>query len=160
MAKRSMELGQKAPELGLENQDRKEVRLEDLLGQWVVLYFYPKDNTPGCTTEACEFTDRLGDFEKLNARVVGVSPDLPESHRKFREKHGLKLDLLSDPGHEVMEEYGAWGQKLMYGRKATGVIRSTVVLDPKGMVRWHWARVRVAGHAEQVRKKLAELQSA
>jgi peroxiredoxin Q/BCP len=150
-------VGRKAPAFTLPDHTGKTVSLATLAGRWVVLYFYPKDDTPGCTTEACEFTDSLKDFEGLEAVVLGCSPDTPESHRKFIAKHGLKVDLLSDSGHRVMERYGAWGQKVMYGRTSQGVIRSTVLIAPDGTVAHHWSHVKAAGHAEKVRQKLAEL---
>lgn len=147
----------KAPAFVLRNESGASVSLGDLAGQWVILYFYPKDDTPGCTTEACEFTASAPAFGRLDAVVLGVSPDSPESHQKFRKKHALKISLLSDPTHEMTEAYGAWGEKSMYGRKYMGVLRSTVLIDPKGRVAFHWPNVKPAGHAEEVRVKLAEL---
>lgn len=157
MATQALKIGGKAPAFTLANQDGKKVALKDLLGQWLVVYFYPKDDTPGCTKEACEFTSHLGQFGKLQARVIGVSPDSPESHQKFIKKHRLEIDLLSDPDHRVLEKYGAWGEKSMYGKKYEGVIRSTVVIDPKGRIAHRWEKVKPAGHATQVRQKLDEL---
>ena len=157
MAETALNIGNKAPAFTLLNQDDAKVALQDLAGQWVVLYFYPKDDTPGCTTEACEFTSQHPKFGKLGATVIGVSPDAPESHRKFIAKHKLKVQLLSDPEHKMLAKYGAWGEKRNYGRTYEGVIRSTVVIDPQGKVAAHWATVKAAGHAEQVRQKLAEL---
>lgn len=159
MAK-EIEVGKKAPGFALKNQDDVTVKLADLKGGWVILYFYPKDSTPGCTTEACEFTTSIKDFERLDARVLGCSPDSTESHRKFIAKYKLKVSLLSDPDHSVMNAYGAWGEKTLYGRKFVGVIRSTVIINPDGKVAHHFARVKTAGHAEQVRAKLAELRTA
>ena len=150
-------IGAKAPGFTLLDQDEKKVSLASLSGRWVVLYFYPKDDTPGCTTEACEFTDGLSAFEGLDAVVLGCSPDTPASHRKFIAKHGLKVRLLSDPEHSVMAAYGAWGEKSMYGKKVTGVIRSTVLIDPQGRVVHLWPNVKAAGHAEKVRETLAGL---
>ena len=152
-------VGKKAPEFTSKDQDDKAVKLSDLRGQWVVLYFYPKDDTPGCTTEACDFTAGLKDFEKLEAVVLGCSPDSPESHRKFIAKYKLKVRLLSDPDHTVLEKYGAWGEKNMYGKVSMGVIRSTVVIDPDGKVAAHWPKVRADGHADAVKDKLRELRS-
>ena len=152
-----IEAGKKAPAFTLQDQNGTKVSLTSLAGQWVVLYFYPKDDTPGCTVEACEFTSGLPKFEKMDAAILGCSRDTPESHRKFIEKYKLKIKLLSDPEHEVMEKYGAWGEKNNYGKKTMGVIRSTVLIDPAGKVAHHWATVKAAGHAEQVRAKLAEL---
>jgi len=153
----AISVGKKAPTFTLQDENGTKVKLSDSAGQWVVLYFYPKDDTPGCTVEACEFTSGLSGFEKLDATVFGCSPDSPESHRKFIAKHKLKIKLLSDPDHAVMEKYGAWGEKNNYGKKTLGVIRSTVIIDPAGKVAHHWATVKAAGHAEDVRGKLAEL---
>jgi len=157
MAKAAITVGRRAPEFALPDQDGKPVKLSRLAGRWVVLYFYPKDDTPGCTTEACEFTDGIRAFEGLDVVVLGCSADTPESHRKFIAKHGLKVALLSDADRSVMKTYGAWGEKTMYGRTSMGVIRSTVVIDPNGVVAHHWPNVKAAGHAEKVRAKLAEL---
>ena len=157
MAGSTTKLGSKAPTFALPDQDGKQVALADLAGNWVVLYFYPKDDTPGCTTEACEFTNGIKAFEKLDAVVLGCSADTPESHRKFVAKHGLKVTLLSDVDRAVMKTYGAWGEKSMYGRTTMGLIRSTVLIDPQGKVAFHWPNVKAAGHAEKVREKLAEL---
>jgi peroxiredoxin Q/BCP len=153
----TIEVGKKAPAFTLQDENGTKVSLSSLAGQWVVLYFYPKDDTPGCTVEACEFTTGLPTFDKLDAAVFGCSRDTPESHRKFIAKYKLKIKLLSDPEHAVMEKYGAWGEKNNYGKKTMGVIRSTVLIDPAGKVAHHWATVKAAGHAEQVRAKLAEL---
>ena len=152
-----IEVGKPAPKFTLHDEDGAAVRLSDLAGQWVVLYFYPKDDTPGCTVEACEFTSGLAGFAKLRAAVLGCSRDSPESHRRFIAKHKLKVRLLSDPDHTAMEAYGAWGEKSNYGKKTLGVIRSTVLIDPKGRVAYHWPTVKAAGHAEAVHTKLAEL---
>jgi thioredoxin-dependent peroxiredoxin len=141
----------------LPDQDGKTRKLSEFRGKWVVLYFYPKDDTPGCTVQACEFTEGVRGFTKLDAVVLGCSGDSPESHRKFIAKHGLKITLLSDPEHETMSAYGAWGDKVLYGRKFKGVIRSTVIIDPKGLVAHHWKKVQSKGHAESVRQKLEAL---
>ena len=155
----SLAVGKKAPDFAVKNQDDQVIRLRDLRGRWVVLYFYPKDDTPGCTVEACDFTGGLKAFEKLNATVLGCSPDSTESHRRFIAKYKLKIDLLSDPDHEVLLPYGAWGEKNMYGRVTQGVLRSTVIIDPEGKVARHWARVSAKGHAEAVREALKTLQA-
>ena len=152
-----IEIGKKAPAFTLKNQDDEDVRLVDREGRWVVLYFYPRDDTPGCTTEACDFTGGIDGFTGFDAEVLGCSPDDPASHRRFIDKHGLKVTLLSDPDHKVMEKYGAWGEKTMYGRTSQGVIRSTVLIDPAGRVAHHWPRVRARGHAAKVLEKLEEL---
>ena len=159
VAKQTIKIGNRAPTFTLTDAQGNDVSLQDHLGKWVVLYFYPRDDTPGCTTEACEFSADVGQFEGLNATVVGVSPDSPQSHQKFITRHGLKVGLLSDPDHAVMNKYGAWGEKNMYGRKTEGVIRSTVLIDPEGRVRAHWPKVRAAGHAKAVADRLAELQA-
>jgi peroxiredoxin Q/BCP len=152
-----IEVGQKAPDFCLKNQDENEICLKDLRGKWVVLYFYPKDNTPGCSTEAMDFTQALKDFEKLDAVILGVSADSCESHRKFIEKKGLKITLLCDESKEVIKKYGAWGVKKMYGKEYEGVIRTTVLIDPEGKVAYIWPKVRVKGHIEKVKEKLKEL---
>jgi peroxiredoxin Q/BCP len=153
-----IEVGKKAPPFKLPDQDGKTVTLDEYAGRWVVLYFYPKDDTPGCTIEACDFTQGLKGFEKLSAVVLGCSADSPESHRKFIAKYDLKIRLLSDADHKVMEKYAAWGEKNMYGKISMGVIRSTVIVDPTGKVAHHWKKVQAKGHAEKVAEKLRELQ--
>jgi peroxiredoxin Q/BCP len=150
-------VGKKAPDFSLKDQDDKTTKLSEYKGKWVVLYFYPKDDTPGCTVEACDFTAGLKDFEKLDAVVLGCSPDAPESHRKFIAKYKLKIRLLSDPEHVALEKYGAWGEKNMYGKISMGVIRSTAIIDPDGKVARHWPKVRAEGHADEVRAALKEL---
>ena len=157
MAGTGVEVGKRAPAFELPDQDDENVSLKDLAGQWVVLYFYPKDDTPGCTTEACEFTSGIRQFHDLDAVVLGVSPDGPASHRKFIEKHQLKVRLLSDPDHKVMEAYGAWGVKQMNGKETVGAIRSTALIDPDGNIARHWPKVKAEGHAEEVSGALAEL---
>lgn len=154
-----IEPGQKAPPFTLPDENGREISLDDFPGRWVVLYFYPKDDTSGCTVQACDFTAGLKGFEKLDAVVLGCSPDSPEAHRKFIAKHKLKVKLLSDPEHKVMERYGAWGKKIMYGLARQGVIRSTVIIDPQGRVAHHWKRVQAKGHAEKVREKLEALRA-
>ena len=157
---RKMEPGSTPPAFSLPDQDGKTVKLSDYKGKWLVLYFYPNDDTPGCTTEACDFTNGLKDFEKLDAAVVGCSPNTIESHQKFIAKYKLKVRLLSDPEHKAMAAYGAWGDKVLYGKKTIGVIRSTVIVGPNGKVAYHWATVKAAGHADVVREKLKELRAA
>jgi peroxiredoxin Q/BCP len=153
----TLEVGKKAPAFTLQDETGAKIKLADLAGQWVVLYFYPKDDTPGCTVEACEFTSGLSGFQKLDATVLGCSRDSAESHRKFIAKYKLKVKLLSDPDHAVMEKYGAWGEKSNYGKKTVGVVRSTVLINPEGKVAYHWPTVKADGHAEKVRTKLDEL---
>ncbi len=153
-----LKTGSKAPAFSLKNQDDKVTTLGDFGGKWLVLYFYPKDDTPGCTVEACEFTDQLPKFGKVDAQVVGVSPDSPESHRKFIKKKNLKITLLADEGNKVCETYGVWQEKSMYGRKFMGVVRSTFLIDPEGRLAHIFEKVKAEGHAETVRAKIAELQ--
>jgi peroxiredoxin Q/BCP len=153
-----LEAGTAAPAFTLPDQDGKPVALNDLKGRWVVLYFYPKDDTPGCTVEACEFTAAMPEFRGLDAEVFGCSADGASAHLKFIAKHKLGIRLLTDADKKVMKTYGAFGKKMMYGKQVEGVIRSTVLIAPDGSVAHHWATVKAAGHAEQVRSKLAELQ--
>jgi thioredoxin-dependent peroxiredoxin len=156
----TIDVGSKAPAFVLKDEDGQTVRLTGYKGRWLVLYFYPKADTPGCTTEACEFSERFPKFEGLLAAVIGISPDEPPALRKFSDKHKLRIRLLSDPSHATLEAYGAWGEKNMYGKKVTGVLRSTVIVDPQGRIAHRWTNVRAAGHAEAVRAKLAELVAA
>jgi thioredoxin-dependent peroxiredoxin len=142
--------GTPAPSFQLESSEGGQVSLESLDGKTAVLYFYPRDNTPGCTIEAQEFRDLLSEFRAAGAEVFGVSRDSISSHCKFRDKYGLTFPLLSDPEGATMERYQAWGEKVMYGKKVTGVIRSTVVIDPQGKIARHWAKVTVKGHAAKV----------
>lgn len=157
-AKGSLFVGQVAPAFELPDQDDQPVSLQGLRGKWVVLYFYPADDTPGCTCQATEFTQLLQQFCQMNALIYGVSTDSPESHRQFIEKYELDLNLLSDHPHAVMEHYGAWITTtlgdLVYGQ----VHRTTFIIDPEGVIRHHWPEVYPEGHAERVRDKLAELQ--
>jgi len=146
-----------APEFCLKNEDGKEVCLEDFRGKWVVLYFYPKDNTPGCTREAQDFSEKLEEFEKLGAVVLGVSPDSVRSHKRFKEKKGLKVTLLSDEEKKVVETYGVWQKKKVCGRECYGVVRTTYLIDPEGKVAEVWEKVKVKGHVDAVLEKLKEL---
>jgi len=147
--------GKAAPAFTLADAQGKKVSLGDLAGKDVVLYFYPKDDTPGCTKEACGFRDRWDALRKLGVVVLGVSGDDAASHQKFIGKYKLPFSLLSDPGHKMMEKYGAYGEKMMYGKKVTGVIRSTVWIGPDGKVKKHWAKVAKAEtHPEQVLEAL------
>ena len=149
-----VEEGKLAPDFELPADDGSTVKLSELRGSTVVLYFYPKDDTPGCTTQACDFRDNLGRIQSQDAVVLGVSPDSVESHRRFKEKHGLNFPLLADAENEVAEAYGVWKEKSMYGRKFWGVERSTFLIDPEGRVRKEWRRVKPKGHAEAVSELL------
>ncbi|MEW5743575.1 MAG: thioredoxin-dependent thiol peroxidase [Myxococcota bacterium] len=145
-----IEEGKKAPAFTLKNQAGKPVKLSDFAGKQVVLYFYPKDDTPGCTKEACDFRDGYAKLKKAGAVVLGVSPDDEKRHTKFREKYALPFDLLADVDHEVAEKYGAWGEKSLYGRKFMGIIRSTFLIGADGKVKKVWPKVKVDGHADDV----------
>ena len=153
-----VEVGDIAPDFCLPMAADREFCLKDREKGWLVLYFYPKDNTSGCTREAVDFTLHQPDFRKLGAEVVGISRDSPASHEKFAAKHGLGVKLLSDPDHLVTEAYGAWALKKMYGKESFGVIRSTFLIDPEGRVAYIWRRVKVDGHANAVIERLQKLQ--
>ena len=152
-----IEEGSKAPDFTLPTHDGTKLKLSSLRGQPVVLYFYPKDDTPGCTREACGFRDAKGKLAKHDAVVLGVSPDGPESHAKFRTKFRLPFTLLCDVEHAVAEKFGAWREKNMYGKKSMGIARSTFVIDADGRVAAVFKAVKVDGHAEQVLAALAGL---
>jgi thioredoxin-dependent peroxiredoxin len=145
-----IEEGKAAPAFTLQSDSGDKVRLSELKGKPVVLYFYPKDDTPGCTTEACAFRDRRAEIMALGAQVLGISPDTVESHAKFRDKYQLNFPLLADPDHAVAEKYGAWREKNMYGKKSMGIQRSTFLIDARGKVAKVWPRVSVDGHDQQV----------
>ena len=151
--------GQKAPGFRLSSAEGGSVALEDFRGKPVVLYFYPKDDTPGCTREACAFRDQYAQIGKTGAVVLGVSPDSVSSHEKFRDKYRLSFPLLSDPDKQVAKKFGAYGEKTLYGKKVVGMIRSTFVIDGAGVVRKVFPKVRVDGHAEQVLETLRALGS-
>ena len=153
-----IKIGDKAPDFCLEDPDRGKICLTDLEGKWVVLYFYPKDNTKGCTLEALEFTAAEDEFKEKNAVILAVSPDSLKSHSNFREKHELSINLLSDSGKETLEAYGVWQKKKMYGREYMGVVRSTFIIDADGKIAHIWTKVKVAGHVDDVMEKLTELQ--
>lgn len=149
----------KAPEFCLPNQDDVEICLRDLKGKWIVLYFYPKDSTPGCTTEACEFTEAVGDFSELDAIIIGVSADSTKRHRNFIEKQNLGITLLSDESTSMMQEYGVWQLKKNYGKEYMGIARSTFIINPEGIVKAVFENVRVKDHVAKVQDKLKELQA-
>jgi peroxiredoxin Q/BCP len=150
-----LEVGATAPAFTLPDQDGKPVKLSSFKGQQVIVYFYPADDTPGCTKEACQFNDLLSQFSGLSADVIGISRDGADSHQKFRQKYGLTFELLSDPDQSVMESYGAWGEKTLYGKTSMGVIRSTFLVDADGKIERAWYNVKADGHAEKVLEALA-----
>ena len=146
-----VEEGKAAPLFTLKDQHGEKVALKDFRGRDVIVYFYPKDDTPGCTKEACGFRDHWKQLHKTDTVVLGISPDDAQAHSRFIEKYKLPFSLLSDPDKKVMAKYGAWGEKMMYGKKVIGVIRSTVWIDPKGKVVKHWRKVpRAADHPDKV----------
>lgn len=155
---KELKIGDKAPDFQLINQDEKEISLSQYKGQWIILYFYPRDNTPGCTTEALDFSTELEVFKKLNAVVLGVSPDTVQSHCKFIEKHKLDLTLLSDLNKAVLSKFNVWQLKKMYGKEAMGVVRTTYLIDPAGKIAYIWTKVKVKDHVQEVKDKLMELQ--
>jgi len=159
MSEQTLELkvGVEAPKFCLPDKDNKEVCLEDFVGKYIILYFYPKDNIPGCTTEAIGFTGILPDLQKLDANVIGVSPDSPESHAKFIEKKNLKVTLLSDVDKKVIKDYGKWGKKKFKGNEYMGVIRSTFLIDPEGKIIYIWPKVSVKGHPKEVKRVLEDI---
>lgn len=149
--------GDRAPAFTLVDQDGEKVKLTDQRGKRVVVYFYPKADTPGCTTQACSLRDAMADLKKLDAVVLGISPDQPEKQKKFDDKHGLGFPLLSDPEHKVADKYGAWGEKSMYGRKYEGIIRSAFVVDEKGKVAAAFPKISPKDTVPKVTKALEEL---
>jgi len=151
-----LEVGKKAPDFSLLNQDEKKISLKDYVGQKVVLYFYPKDDTSGCTKEACSFSDDLPKFSKIDAVILGVSPDSVKSHKKFSEKYKLKFDLLADDEKNVVEKYGVWKEKSMYGRKYMGVERTTFIIDEKGKIKKIFNKVKVDAHNKEVLEALKD----
>jgi peroxiredoxin Q/BCP len=152
-----IEAGERAPAFSLTADDGSKVRLADLKGQPVVVYFYPRDDTPGCTREACAFRDQQAELKKLGAQLLGISADNTESHGKFRDKYRLNFPLLSDPDPAVAEKYGAWREKNMYGKKSLGIQRSTFLVDADGKIAKVWKAVKVDGHDGQVVAALEEL---
>jgi thioredoxin-dependent peroxiredoxin len=153
-----LEVGDRAPEFELADQHGTVHRLDGYRGRWLVVYFYPKDDTPGCTAEACSFRDARSDLDALGAAVLGVSADDAAAHRRFAEKHGLSFPLLIDPDKSMLEAYGAWVEKQRFGKRHLGVQRITYLIDPEGVVARVWPRVRAEGHADEVRAALTELQ--
>lgn len=155
-----LEIGDKAPSFTLPQTADKDVSLSDYKGRYVVLYFYPKDNTPGCTKQACGFRDDLPQFDKLDATVIGISKDSLKKHHNFTDKHDLNFPLLSDENGTVCEEYGVWVEKNMYGRKYMGIERTTFLIDPDGVIQDIWRKVKVNGHIDAVRTALEDKKKA
>jgi peroxiredoxin Q/BCP len=150
------EIGQPAPDFSIPDQNNNIVKLADI-SEWIVLYFYPKDNTPGCTTEALDFTELSSEFANLGTKIIGVSPDSAASHCKFIAKHNLSITLLTDPEHQLIEAYGAWRLKKFMGKEYMGVARSTFLISPHKSIAYAWPNVKTKGHAEAVFKKMKEL---
>ena len=150
-----LEAGAPAPSFSLQDQDGKTVSLDDFKGGKVIVYFYPKDDTPGCTKEACQFNDNLQAFQSAEVPVIGISPDDAASHQRFRSKYGLRFTLLSDPDHAVADQYGAWGERARYGQTFTGILRSTFLIDEHGNVERAWYNVRADGHATKVLEEIS-----
>lgn len=149
-----LKAGDKAPDFKLPDDKGKTISLKDFRGKKVILYFYPKDMTSGCTAEACDFRDNINAFKKKNVVIIGVSPDSIDSHKKFKEKYSLPFILLSDESKKVLESYGVWQEKSMYGRKYMGVVRSTFIIDEKGKIEKIYEKVKVPGHVEDLLKHL------
>ena len=155
---KDIDVGDVAPEFCLPDQNGEEMCLKDMKGDWIILYFYPKDNTKSCTMEAIDFTLNKQEFEKMGSKIIGISPDSVKSHENFCNKHDLTITLLSDPDHKVLEKYNVWKLKKMYGREYMGVERSTFLLNPEGKISELWRNVRVKGHVDSVKQRLAEIQ--
>jgi peroxiredoxin Q/BCP len=156
-SKNALQEGDKAPHFSMPANDGKTVRLSDYKGRKLVLYFYPKDDTPGCTKVACAFRDNLPDFEKVDAAILGVSKDTTDKHKKFIEKYTLNFPLASDEDGRVCDAYGTWGEKSLYGRKYMGIDRATFLIDEDGTIARIWRKVKVDGHAEEVMTAIKEL---
>ena len=154
---RELAVGNKAPSFELPNQNGNIVKLSDFSGKWLVAYFYPRDDTPGCTVEAKEFTELKKMFEANGATILGVSPDNEAKHCKFIDKHGLKIDLLADSEKSMLSDYGVWQEKSMYGKTYMGVVRTTYLIDPDGNIAEAWTKVKAKGHADAVLKRLIDI---
>ncbi|NPD88326.1 MAG: thioredoxin-dependent thiol peroxidase [Asgard group archaeon] len=152
-----LKIGDKAPSFCLPNEQNENVCLQDFEGKWVVVYFYPKDMTPGCTTEACDFSDNFQEFKEMNAEIIGISPDETKSHTKFREKYSLQHILLSDSEYIVLKKYGVWQMKKMYGKEYMGVVRSTFLINPEGKIVKIWEKVKIKDHVEDIKGSLSDL---
>jgi len=154
-----IKIDEKVPDFCLPNQDDVEMCMRDLKGKWIVLYFYPRDSTPGCTTEACEFTEAAPDFSDLDAIIIGVSADTTKKHRSFIEKKDLGITLLSDESTEMMQEYGVWQLKKFMGKEYMGIVRTTLIINPEGIVKALFEKVKVKEHVAKVQVELERLQS-
>jgi thioredoxin-dependent peroxiredoxin len=152
-----MNVGQAAPEFTAPDRTGKNVSLQDFKTRWLLLYFYPKDNTPGCTTQAIDFTSKLAEFHSLNTEIVGISPDSIAAHEKFITKHDLGIILLSDPEHQIADRYEVWQLKKFMGKEYMGIIRSTFLIDPTGNISHIWSNVKVKNHAETVLTQLKQI---
>ena len=150
----TLKVGNKAPNFTLPNQNGNSVGLDDFAGRWLVVYFYPRDDTPGCTVEAKDFTELKNDFEKNETWILGVSPDNEAKHCNFIDKHRLKIDLLADCEKSMLSDYGVWQEKSMYGKTYMGVVRTTYLIDPDGNIAEAWTKVKAKGHADAVLKRL------
>ena len=153
----TLKIGNKAPNFNLPNQNGDSVRLNDFTGKWLLVYFYPRDDTPGCTVEAKDFTELKNDFEKNETVILGVSPDNEAKHCKFIDKHRLKIDLLADCEKSMLSDYGVWQEKSMYGKTYMGVVRTTYLIDPDGNIAEAWNKVKAKGHADAVFKRLINI---
>ncbi|MCD8510240.1 MAG: thioredoxin-dependent thiol peroxidase [Bacillus sp. (in: Bacteria)] len=152
----AIEVGQQVPDFSMKGNGGKEVKLGDYRGKYVVLYFYPKDMTPGCTTQACDFRDQHESFKDVNAVILGVSPDPLERHEKFINKHDLPFELIADEDHELAEAFGVWKLKKNFGKEYMGIERSTFIIDPEGKLVKEWRKVKVKGHVEEALEYLRE----
>jgi thioredoxin-dependent peroxiredoxin len=153
-----MKVGEAAPQFTAPDRAGKSISFEDFQDRSIVLYFYPKDNTPGCTTQAIDFTDKVAEFQALNTQVIGISPDSIASHGKFIDKHNLKIILLSDPEHQIAESYGVWQLKKFMGKEYMGIVRSTFLIDPTGNISQVWSNVRVKNHVDTVLQSIVDNQ--
>ena len=153
----TLKVGNKAPNFTLPNQNGDSVRLDDFTGKWLVVYFYPRDDTPGCTVEAKDFTELKTDFGKNETVILGVSPDNETKHCKFIDKHGLKINLLADCEKSMLSDYGVWQEKSMYGKTYMGVVRTTYLINPDGNIDEAWTKVKARGHADAVLKRLLDI---
>ncbi len=153
-----IEIGQIVPDFCLPTADEIELCLRDIKGGWLIIYFYPKDNTPGCTTEAIDFSENMNELIELETTVIGISPDAPIKHRKFIDQHNLKSIYLSDESRDVAKIFGAYGLKKNYGKESLGIIRSTFIINPKGEIAYIWQNIKVAGHVQKVIETLKKIQ--